>query len=150
MQPKTNSIVIGWREVVALPGLGLGQIAAKVDTGARTSALHAEQVEIFDRDGIMHARFFVPHAGIEKSVRCVAPIVDNRAIKNTSGNPEDRIVVRTLLVLGGRRWSIDLSLADRQAMAFPLILGRTAIRGRRILVHPGRSNLTMMTQGLPT
>ena len=146
MTAERPQTIIGWREPVTLPELGIENVAAKIDTGARTSALHAERLRFFDKDGTDWVRFHVPHAGLEEAVDCEAPIVDRRQIRNTSGVPEERIVVETLLRLGSRKWRIELSLADRMAMAFPLILGRTAIRGRRILVNPGRSMLTDLTR----
>lgn len=130
---------IGWREEVALPDLHIARLKAKVDTGARTSALHAEAIERFERGGRAWVRFSVPLAA--SAGRIEAPVADERAIRNTSGRPERRIVIRTLLVLGRRRWPIEVSLADRTEMAFDLILGRTAIRGRRLCVDPGRSFL---------
>ncbi len=129
---------IGWREDIGLPDLGIGRLKAKIDTGARTSAIHAEDQVTFDREGRRWVAFTVPHA---VPSRVEAPILDEREIKNTSGRPERRIVIRTTLVLGTRRWHIDLSLADRAEMTFDIILGRTAIRKRRILVNPGRSFL---------
>jgi hypothetical protein len=140
-QKKNLPMIIGWRETVALPDLGIAEAVAKIDTGARTSALHATRIRHFERDGAPWVRFHVPHAGLAEAVDCEAPLVDSREIKNTSGVPEERLVISTLLVLGGRRWAIDVSLADRAAMSMPIILGRTAIRRRRILVDPGRSFL---------
>lgn len=131
--------VIGWREHVALPELGLPKLAAKIDTGARTSALHAVDQTLVDFDGVPWVEFSIPieNRGTNKRVR--APLVDQREIKNTSGVPERRLVVRTTLLLGRHRWKIELSLANREKMEFDLILGRTAIRKRGILVDPGHS-----------
>lgn len=140
-QKKATPMIIGWREMVALPDLGIDVAIAKIDTGARTSALHATRIRHFARDGAPWVRFHVPHAGLAEAVDCEAPLVDRREIKNTSGIPEERLVISTRLVLGGRQWAIDVSLADRAAMSMPIILGRTAIRRRRILVDPGRSFL---------
>lgn len=137
-------MIIGWRETVALPELGLPSLKAKIDTGARTSALHATGIEDFDRDGAPWVRFHIPdhdHETIEQPNDCEAPLIDRREIRNTSGVPDERHVIETRLVIGGRRWRIEVSLTDRSDMAFPLILGRTAIRRRRILVNPGRSFL---------
>ena len=114
-------------------------MAAKIDTGARTSALHALDQRIIERDGVRWVEFMIPVHNRRTSTRVLAPLVDERAIKNTSGVPELRLVVRTLLLLGRHRWQIELSLANRQKMEFDLILGRTAIRRRRLLVDPGRS-----------
>lgn len=133
---------IGWQEEVGLPRLGIPTIKAKIDSGARTSALHAVDLEPFERDGKDWIAFRVPLTGECEARVCRAPIADERPIKNTSGIPEDRYVIRTRLVLGNRHWRIELSLADRENMGFDLILGRTAIRRRGLLINPGRSFLT--------
>ncbi len=133
--------IIGWREYVELPEMGIGRLEAKIDSGARTSALHAVDIEPIDRGGILHVAFSVPLTGHHQTYRCLEPVFDERKVKNTSGIPEQRYIIRTDLVLGTRRWSIEVSLADRGLMGFDLILGRTAIRGRRLLVDPGRSFL---------
>jgi len=137
---KTRS-EIGWREMVALPDLGIAALRAKIDTGARTSALHAVDLAIYEQDGARWVDFHIPLPGMPKSRRCAALILDDRLIKNTSGIAEHRYVVETTLVLGHRHWRIEVSLADRENMEFDLILGRTAIRGRRLLVNPGNSFL---------
>jgi hypothetical protein len=132
---------IGWRENVGLPELGLSTLRAKIDTGARTSALHATGIDTFERDGRKFVSFNA--SGDKRSVilRCTFPIADQRGIKNTSGVQEQRIVINTILVLGSRHWHVELSLADRENMGFELILGRTAIRTHNLLVNPGRSFL---------
>lgn len=129
---------IGWRELIALPDLNIPEMKAKIDTGARTSALHAVDIETFERDGEEWASFVVPRAGRQ---RRSARLVDQRPIKNTSGIPENRMVVETTLLLGAHRWRIEASLANREKMEFELILGRTAIRRHGLLVDPGRSFL---------
>jgi len=134
-------IIIGWRETVALPELGIKEAIAKIDTGARTSAIHATRIKVFEKDGQDWVRFHVPHAGLESAVTCEARLVDRREIKNTSGIPQERLVIETQLVLGPDTWKVEVSLANRANMNLPLILGRTAIRRRNILVHPGRSHL---------
>lgn len=132
-------LLIGWREHVGLPELGLPRVSAKIDTGARTSALHASRIVRFDKAGEPWVRFRVPHSGLHVTPVCEAPLVDHRAITNTSGVPDTRLVISTLLILGGRRWRIEVSLADRTAMSLPIILGRTAFRRRGVLVDAGRS-----------
>ncbi len=133
--------VIGWRENVALPELSIGQIKAKIDTGARTTALHAEGIEEFWRYGHPWVRFLTPPYHGEDCEPVSARIIDRRAIKNTSGVPQTRLVIHTILVLGNRHWGIDVSLTDRKEMGFDLILGRTAVRRHGLLVDPGRSFL---------
>ena len=141
---KLQPMLIGWRDRIALPELGIDLMQAKIDTGARTSALHATRAVRFQRDGADWVRFHIPHASGLAARDCEAPLVDRREIKNTSGLGEDRLVIETLLLLGGRRWRIEVSLADRSAMAMPIILGRTAIRKRGILVDAGKSYLAGM------
>ena len=133
------TLIVGWREVVALPGLGVPRITAKIDTGARTSALHATRIVRFTRDGADWVRFHIPHGGITHAQDCEAPVVDRREIRNTGGLPDLRIVIETWLAMGARRWQIEVSLADRGAMTAPLILGRTALRRHGIVVDAGRS-----------
>ena len=132
---------IGWREFVELPDLDLPAFRAKIDTGARTSALHATRQKIVEHAGEEYVEFHVPFRGRPSTTRCRAPLVARRLIKNTSGIPEERLIVRTTLVLGPDRWPIEVSLADRENMGFELILGRTAVRGRRLVINPGRSYL---------
>jgi hypothetical protein len=132
---------VGWRELVGLPELQNDQIKAKVDTGALTSALHALDQQTFQRDGQTWIGFSVPSPRDGRRIACSAPIADRRAIKNTSGVPEKRHIIRTELVMGQRRWHIEISLSDRSEMEFDLILGRAALRGRRFVVNPGRSFL---------
>lgn len=134
-------MLIGWRERVALPDLGLSLIEAKIDSGARTSALHATRISEFERDGVPWLRFHIPHSGKLHARNCEAPLVDLRSIKNTSGIGQDRQVISTTLVFGRRRWRIEVSLTDRASMKMPLILGRTAFRRRGILVDAGKSYL---------
>ena len=138
-------LVVGWRERVDLPLLGLSNLKAKIDTGARTSALHATDIETFERDGIPWVRFHTrfDDDSIDTDVEC--PIHDQRDIKNTSGIPETRIVIRTKFRIGKRLWAIDLSLTERSDMKFRMIVGRTALRKRHILVDPSKSNLTKPT-----
>ena len=132
---------IGWREFVAMPELGISRFRAKIDTGARTSALHATNQRVFRNEGKEWIEFHVPVPGTPRTTRCSMPLAGVRRIKNTSGIAEERYIIKTKLVLGSRRWPIEVSLADRENMGFDLILGRTAIRGRKLLVNPGRSYL---------
>ena len=138
---KPPPMLIGWRERIALPELGINLLQAKIDTGARTSALHATRMQRFDKDGVEWVRFHIPHASGLTARDVEAPLVDRRKIKNTSGKGENRLVIETLLVLGARQWRIEVSLADRSEMAMPIILGRTAIRRHGLLVDAGKSFL---------
>lgn len=146
LRHKPLSREIGWRELIGLPDLGISQLRAKIDTGARTSALHAVDVSVFEDDGIRFVRFHVPLPGQPRNTRHTARIIDDRQIKNTSGVPQHRYVIETTLVLGNRHWRIEVSLADREKMEFDLILGRTAIRKRGLVVNPGSSYLLGVPQ----
>ena len=139
--PK-ETLKIGWREWVALPDLDVRAIKAKIDTGARTSALHAYRIEPFRCAGALWLRFEL-HP-IQRSeamkVTCEARAVDERAVRNSGGGVERRYVIRTLLKLGEEIWPIELALANRDQMGFRMLLGRTALEGRA-LIEPGRSYL---------
>jgi hypothetical protein len=141
-KPVKREKIIGWRETVSLPDLGIPAIKAKIDSGARTSALHALKQKVFERDGMEWVSFRVPLPGTPHESRCEAPLADRRKIKNTSGVPEERLIIKTTLKLGNKEWLIEVSLADREKMEFDLILGRTAIRRRGYLIDPRRSYLS--------
>ncbi len=138
-------IVVGWREWVAFPDLGLPAVRAKVDTGAATSALHAHGIERFERGGAPFVRFVV-HPFFRRhrrvTVHCEAPVVDERTVTSSSGHADTRIVVEVRLRLGVRvgtpEWPVELTLADRRTMSFPMLLGREAMVGR-VLVDPAAS-----------
>ncbi|WP_372884925.1 ATP-dependent zinc protease [Shimia sp.] len=143
--PREQAVALfGWMEYVGLPELGLDQVKAKLDTGARTSAIHAENIELFDRDGTEWVRFQTlpdwdnPNVGF-RAVE--APVVHVRGIKNTSGIPEERLVVKTKARFGKRMWMIDVSLADRTNMSFPMIIGRAALKNHAIAVHTRKAFL---------
>lgn len=126
---------IGWREWVRLPELDQQPLKAKIDTGARTSALHAERQELFQRRGRRWVRFQL-HS--EAREWCEALIVDERQVRNSGGHAEERVVIRTTLALGQQSWPIELTLTDRSLMGFRMLFGRIALRDR-YLIDPGRS-----------
>jgi hypothetical protein len=132
--------IIGWREWVGLPDLGVGTIKVKVDTGARTSSLHAFDVEEFERDGIVHVRFSI-HPEQRRSYPTIAaelPLLARRKVRDSGGKTKLRPVVKTTVELLGQRWPIELTLTRRDSMGFRMLLGRQAIR-RRFVVDPGGS-----------
>jgi hypothetical protein len=133
---------IGWREWVGLPDLRVGDIKAKVDTGARTSALHAYKIEPFRRGGALWVRFELHPIQRKdaKKVTCEARAIDERTVRNSGGGVERRYIIKTLLKLGDQHWPIELALANRDQMGFRMLLGRTALEGRA-LIEPGRSYL---------
>lgn len=134
-------IVIGWQERVDLPLLGLRNLSAKIDTGARTSALHATGIEEFERNGLPWVRFCTEFDDEAHDTDVECRIHDRREIRNTSGIPELRVIIRTKFRIASRLWSIDLSLTERTELRFRMIVGRTALRRHPILVHPGKRNL---------
>ena len=138
--PK-SLMVIGWHECISLPDLRLTDFAVKVDTGAKTTALHAVDIETFYEGAQKWVRFRSPEVDGVPSRLLQFPVFTKRAITNTSGKPETRIVIRTPMIIAGRKWKIDISLTDRGNMRFPLILGRRALRHHNIAVHPGKSYL---------
>lgn len=140
--PKTDLLVIGWLEHLALPDLGLMNVRAKIDTGARTSALHATEITAFMQGDVEMVRFMAQLDEGQAPVLIETPIYDRREIKNTSGVPEERIVIRTKLLLTDRTWPITVSLSDRSNMRFAMIVGRTALKKHNIAVHTRRANLT--------
>jgi hypothetical protein len=137
-----NMAALGWREWVQLPSLDVPWIKVKVDTGARTSSLHAFGLKEFERDGERWVRFVVhPWQGSrEGAVTVEAPLVDNRAVKSSSGVAEPRPVIRVPLSISGETFDVDLTLTRRDEMGFRMLLGREALRGRYV-VDPGRSYL---------
>lgn len=133
---------IGWREWVALPDLGVARIKVKIDTGARSSALHAFGVERFRRRGHDMVRFAIHplQRSSKREVIAEAVMVDERAITSSNGVQGIRPVIITRLELMGESWPIEVTLAPRDAMGFRMLLGRQAVRGR-LLIDPGRSYL---------
>jgi hypothetical protein len=140
---SSEMLRVGWREWVRLADLGVAAIKAKIDTGARTSALHAFAVEPFPRAGALWVRFEVHPMQRSNAVKikCEAPAIDERAVRNSGGQVERRYVIETHLMLGDRSWPIELALANRDQMGFRMLLGRTALEGRA-LIEPGRSFLS--------
>lgn len=132
--------VIGWREWVALPQLGIAYIKPKIDTGARSSSLHVSDVEEFHKGDTLFVRFRVHPIQRNKGfgVKAEAEVLEYRNVKSSSGQKSRRPVIVTEIQILGQRWPIELTLADRDEMGFRMLLGREAVRGR-FLVDAGRS-----------
>lgn len=136
-------ITIGWREWIALPELGLPAIKTKVDSGARTSALHAFDIERFQAEGRDRVRFKT-HPLQYKYIpvnECEAALLDVRSVTSSSGQTEVRHVIETTLKIGDVLWPIELTLTNRTNMRFRMLLGRHAMKHRAVL-NPGHSYLT--------
>ncbi|MCA8999986.1 MAG: ATP-dependent zinc protease [Planctomycetaceae bacterium] len=139
-KPTQNLVIIGWREWVRLPNLNVGSIKAKIDTGARTSSLHAFNVERFRQTGKDFVRFEVhplQRSG-KGAIRVEMELADCRLVKSSSGHQNERPVILTPVELMGQTWEIELTLANRDEMGFRMLLGRQAIR-HRFLVDSGQS-----------
>lgn len=134
--------MIGWREWLALPEFGVGRIKVKVDTGARSSALHAFDMKTEERDGETWIRFSIhpKQRDAKTSLRVEAPLHDRREVRPSTGDAKVRPVILVPVTLGDDTWPIEITLVRRDMMGFRMLLGRQAVRGR-YLVDPGRSFL---------
>ncbi|GLQ96901.1 ATP-dependent zinc protease family protein [Dyella mobilis] len=132
-------ITLGWRERLALPQFGIVSLKAKLDTGARSSSLHVDELETFSRDGETWLRFVL---GLGRRsahpVQCEAQARDRRVVVDTGGGRSERWFIRTEVMLAGKCFDVDVNLTDRRHMLFPMLLGRTALAGR-FAVNPALS-----------
>lgn len=137
---KHPKVLIGWQEWCALPKHHIPAIKAKIDTGAKTSALHASDIRPFHRHGALFVHFIV-HP-LQRSTKfaqpCTALVVDQRNVKNSGGHKELRYVIHTSITLGQMTWDIEITLTNRDPMVFRMLLGRDALKGHSI-VDPGKS-----------
>ncbi len=135
-----KSLVIGWREWVRLPDLNVPRVKAKVDTGARSSSLHAFDIKKFDRDGVAYVTFKVHpiQRTAKKTIECEAQVHEFRYVRSSSGHTQERPVILTTIYALSQSWQIELTLANRDQMGFRMLLGREAFRGR-FLVDAGNS-----------
>jgi len=134
--------IIGWREWIAFPELNVAKIKAKIDTGARSSAIHASRITPSRQNGVLWVNFEVHPTRKNKHLRisCSARVSDYRRVRSSNGQHEKRYVIVTDLEIMEEFYPIELTLTNREQMGFQVLLGRTAIRNR-FLVDPGRSFL---------
>jgi len=135
--------VIGWREWLAIPSLGVDRIKAKIDTGARTSSIHAFNVQPFTERGAPHVSFVICPEQHRRhpEIDCVAEVLDERLVKSSTGHLQHRYVIEVEIDLGGLIWPIELTLARRDSMGFRMLIGREAVRSR-FLIDSNRSFLS--------
>ena len=142
---KSHKIIntLGWREWVSLPELGIEKIKAKVDTGARTSALHAFSIVTFQEGTQQKIRFDIHplQRNTDKIISCVANVVDKRWVADSGGHREERYVIETPAIIGDQCFLIEITLTERDTMLFRMLLGRSAIK-RRFVINPARSFIT--------
>lgn len=134
-----NKVVIGRLESIGLPELGIEALQVRVDTGAKTSSLHVDNIKKTLIDGIHSVTFDIhPDShNVDRIVSCTAPISDIRKIKSSNGTAEQRYVIETPVTLGEESWSIEITLTDRSDMSYLMLFGREAI-GKRFLVDPSK------------
>lgn len=142
MTTGPSHTLVGWREWVSLPELGVPWIKAKVDTGARTSALHAFDIEEFEKDGAPWVRYSIHpwQRSADDAVAVESPVHDVRSVRSSSGHSEERYVVRMELRLAGHPVTAEVTLSRRDEMGFRMLIGRQALR-RGFVVDSGRSYL---------
>ncbi|MGE9266562.1 MAG: ATP-dependent zinc protease [Verrucomicrobiales bacterium] len=133
-------LMVGRREWLSLPDIGVLSVHAKVDTGARSSSLHAEEIEVIEREGAEWVRF-VTHERHGKKIEVSCPVSGRKTVKSSNGVSQKRVFIETVArTAGGLEWPLSLSLASRGEMKCPLLLGRQALTGR-FVVDVQRTNL---------
>lgn len=139
---KKEKIIVGWRENLSLPELGIDKIKAKIDTGARTSCLHAFKIEPFFKQDTLWVKFWIHplQKNDDYVVVCEAKVIDQRTVRDSGGHEEKRYVIQSNVMLGSQTWPIEITLTNRENMVFRMLLGRTAMKNK-IIVDPTQSFL---------
>lgn len=138
---RRDSLKIGWREWLSLPELNIPAIKAKLDTGAKTSTLHAFRMETFKQEDGEYIRFWIHPLRRKRGTQivCEAKITDKRMVRDSGGHAEERYVIRTPVVAGDRKWPIEITLTSREDMMFRMLLGRSALSEGGFVVDPETS-----------
>ncbi len=139
--PAKQNITIGWREWCNLPDIGLPAINAKIDTGAKTSALHAYDINLETIDGVEFVRFKIhPLQKDHKYFKtCQAPLKEIRTVTSSNGERERRYVIETKIILGDTEVNAEVTLTSRHEMAFRMLLGRDTLKKAKVLIDPRKS-----------
>ncbi len=137
---KKDKIRIGWQEWVSLPYLNIPAVKAKIDTGAKTSSIHAFNIEPYQRGNKEYVKFIIhPLQGNTSiDIVCHAPVIDIRGVMSSNAHVENRYVIKSELCLGDRKWEIELTLSDRDPLRYRMLLGREALRSK-VLIDPSKS-----------
>ncbi len=137
MMANGKKLIIGSEEWCGFSTLGVPAIKARVDSGAKTSSIHAFDIKVFKRKGERWVRFDIHplQKNRKTNVRCEAPVVDRRSVKSSSGESGKRYVIRAPMVIGGHEWEVELTLANRDSMGYRMLLGREAM-SNRVLIDP--------------
>jgi ribosomal protein S6--L-glutamate ligase len=130
-----DKIIIGAREWCSLPNLGIELIKAKVDSGAKTTALHADNLEKFYKNDEKWVKFSIKPLKSRQDliVQCEAKLLEKRIIKSSNGSKEERVVIESDLVLGNKTYPIEITLTNRKLMGFNMLLGRQAMEGKNLI-----------------
>ena len=129
-------INIGWREWIYFPDYDNFKLKAKIDSGARTSALHATHIREFEKEGEKWVRFRVYQS--RQFIDVERPVIRNAIIKNSFGESQKRPLVLLKIKLGNKSWDTDISLTQRSGMTYPMLIGRNTLK-KKHLIHPKRS-----------
>ncbi|MFC3193907.1 ATP-dependent zinc protease [Marinicella sediminis] len=142
MSEKKKELQVGWKEYAVLPELGVDRIHVKIDTGAKTSAIHSSKHKVFSRDGQQWVRFVLaPYQDDDDTtIECECPVKDQRTVTSSNGHKSERIVIETQMIMGHIERKIEVTLVCRRKMKFRMLLGRQAMKN--MAVHPDRSHLT--------
>ena len=150
MTELMDRLLIGNLELCSLPDLGIFDLEVRVDTGAKTSSMHVDNIRRFRKKGQLYVEFDLhPDIyNIEQTVKTSAPVVDSRKIKSSNGGSEQRYVIQTLFTIGGRAWPIQITLTNREEMSYLMLLGREGM-GDRVYVDPSRA-FTLLEESTDT